>query len=274
MLALERRDARFLELIERRDATVRKMEIIHEQHVRCLDRVREEFVRHRIAFDLVERSFQNRLEAYDLIVTVGGDGTFLSASHRIDTVPILGVVSSDASVGHFCGANVETFGQILEELLAGRLSPVLLHRLEVQVGQTKIPERALNDVLLCHQNPAATSRYLVQLNGYEEEQKSSGVWIASASGSTAAIGSAGGMVLPPRSRRIQFLVREPYLRDSSGYRLRRGFLSPRQRLVFASKMDKGLVFIDGHHITYPFGFGERLSFGLSDQPLRVFGMRV
>jgi NAD+ kinase len=275
-LALDRRDARFLDLLERRDPTVRKMETVHLQHRRCLEQVLSALDRAGVRATAMERSALRRTDAFDLIVTIGGDGTFLNASHRVLDVPVLGVVSSDASTGHFCATDGERFAAVFRDVASGRLRPLTLQRLQVVVGTDPVPEPALNEVLLCHRNPAATSRYLVSVDGFEEEQKSSGVWIATAAGSTAAIGSAGGTVLPPQSRRIQFLVREPYLGvpGRAAFRLLRGFLDPRQRMVFASKMDEGKIFVDGPHISRPFGFGERLSVGLSDHPLRVYGMRV
>ncbi len=46
--------------------------------------------------------FQGPAEDEDLVVTVGGDGTMLDASHRVRETPILGFNSDpDRSVGYF-----------------------------------------------------------------------------------------------------------------------------------------------------------------------------
>lgn len=271
-LALERRDANFLDLLERKDTTVRKMEIVHRQHVACLERVQSALESLGLPYTSVERSAMRKAKGHDLIVTVGGDGTFLSASHHVLDVPVLGVVSSDSSVGHFCGGHADNIQALLEDVLRGRVRPIRLQRLQVTLGDQVVPELALNEVLFCHKNPASTSRYFVSLDGHEEEQKSSGVWIATAAGSTAAIGSAGGRVLPPGSRRIQYLVREPYYPAREHYKLLRGFVTAARPLVFASKMDQGQIFIDGPHISYPFGFGERLRVETASHPLVVYAM--
>ena len=48
---------------------------------------------------------------YDLIITVGGDGTFLEAAKHAKHQIILGVNSApDHSVGRFCIANKYNFG--------------------------------------------------------------------------------------------------------------------------------------------------------------------
>jgi NAD+ kinase len=273
-IALERRDAHFLDLLERRDPTVRLMEQVHKQNTRSLETVVETLMGLGIKHTTMERGTVRKFQGLDLVIAVGGDGTFLNASHRMPAgVPLLGVVSSDASEGHFCATTSAAFERTMRKLLAGRLRPVLLQRLQVTIDGTPLTDLALNDVLLCHRNAAAMSRYIVSLDGAHEEQKSSGVWIATASGSTGAIGSAGGVVVPPRSKRIQFVVREPYLGRRGEYHLLRGFVQPHQRLQFASKMDQGKIYVDGPHISYPYPFGTRLTVGLSDQPLTAYGMR-
>ena len=65
-------------------------------------------------------------------------------------------------------------------------------------------------MLFCHDCPASTTRYLLTFDGRTEDQISSGIWISTAAGSTSVIRSAGGKEMPPRSRRLQFAVREPF----------------------------------------------------------------
>jgi len=59
----------------------------------------------------------------NLILAVGGDGTFLTACHQVDefdTTPILGVNSSPrASYGFFAAANRDTFPAIFDGLCHG-----------------------------------------------------------------------------------------------------------------------------------------------------------
>ena len=78
----------------------------------------------------------------------------------------------------------------------------------VTLDGVMLPEAALNDVLIAHQHPAATSRYLVRLGRISETHRSSGLWVSTPAGSTAGIRSSGGAVLPLRSRRLQFRARE------------------------------------------------------------------
>ena len=93
--------------------------------------------------------------------------------------------------------------------------------MQVEIDGVPVYSRVLNDVLFSHPIPAATTRYAIRRDGRAEEQRSSGVWIATAAGSTAAIHSAGGKILPITSQRLQFVVREPYEKRGVRYRVLR-----------------------------------------------------
>ena len=84
----------------------------------------------------------------------------------------------------------------------------------------------LNDILVAHQCPAAMSRYRISVDGQCEEQYGSGVWISTAAGSTAGILSAGGRVMRPGSKRIQYMSRELFDRPDTAYSLRGGTIDP------------------------------------------------
>jgi len=131
----------------------------------------------------------------------------------------------------------------------------------------------LNDALYCHESPAATSRYILMHGGETERQMSSGVWIGPAAGSTAALRSAGGKVLPTGSQKIQFVVREPYRGVNNKYRLVRGMVSPGDHVEITSRMTKGRIFLDGTQKVYPVGIGDRVRMTLSEEPLTLLGLQ-
>ena len=106
-------------------------------------------------------------------------------------------------------------------------------------------------------------------DGVEEAQKSSGMWIAPSAGSTAAIRSAGGSILPPGSRKLQFVVREPYHPPLGAYRLRKGLIPSGQSLVVYSQMREGRLYIDGPRVMHEVGIGQKLTFTESPEPLRL-----
>jgi NAD+ kinase len=261
-------------------ATRRAMLTAHENNARCIDEVKrvldESGVRFRASSrtDLHPEHKTNGVP--DLVISVGGDGTFLEASHQVSRGLIMGVNSSpDHSVGFFCAATRETFEKRLRRALDGRLPVTPMARLQVEIEGERVPHLALNDVLLTHQNPGATSRYVLKIGAHEEIQRSSGVWIATAAGSTAGIRTAGGALLPIRTDRIQYAVREMYTPPGEKKpKLLRGAVPGRPGIRIVSRMADGALFVDGPRHRYPLQIGTRVSVKAAPLPLRVLGFDI
>jgi NAD+ kinase len=268
-------DQRAQLLIERGDPAVRKWIPAHDQHVRTLEKVEEALLKlgvESLVLHGSHASFEARGVA--LVVTVGGDGTLLAASHSVGgDVPILGVNSAPRySVGFFCGARAQGIKGSLEDALEDRLRKVLLSRMSVKLnGQTR-SERVLNEALFCHAVPAATSSYIVQVGRLKEEQRSSGFWIGPAAGSTAAQRSAGGKVMPLTSKKLQLVVREPYYAFGERYGLVRVDIGERSRCIVKSKMHQARLFLDGPYQAISVRLGDELVFERSPQSLCVLGL--
>jgi NAD+ kinase len=211
---------------------------------------------------------------YRLVVTVGGDGTLLDASHYVGKTPVLGVNSDPSrSVARFSGCAGEGFHRTLSALLRGELRPVRVARLEFSVNGKKGKWRVLNDLLVTTASPAGTSRYILQVGRRAEEQLSSGVWISTAAGSTAASLSAGGKALPVSDRGFQYVVREAYHRKFGPRKLLKGVLPSGAVLGMTSRMKEGKVFVDGAALSLPFRMGDRLRVWASKEPLNLIGLR-
>jgi NAD+ kinase len=281
-------------LIAAGDPTVRRMRRSHEDHLETQREVRAALAQIGAEVDFYEGS-RARIEGnYDLVVTVGGDGTVLGASHQLGaSVPLLGVNSApSSSVGFFCAARKGAVLEPLAAALSGRLRGVVLSRMRVELNDRLVHNRVLNEALFCHASPAATSRYILRIVGEgrvkEEEQKSSGAWIGPAAGSTAAQLSAGGRVLPLKSKKLQFVVREPYHGEpnaaaSAGstphtpsqrrpQRLFLGLIEDGAHLEVWSKMRLARLFLDGHHDEHEVGIGDRLVFKRSAETLTILGL--
>ena len=144
-----------------------------------------------------------------------------------------------------------------------------LTRMQVELDGVVIHKRVLNDALFCHKSPAATTRYLIDVDGVSEEHKSSGLWVGPAAGSTAAQRSAGGRVLPPGSRKLQYIVREPYVPPDGHYRFCRGTIKNGDALRVYSKVREGRIFIDGPHVVHEVTIGRELVFRRSPESLTL-----
>jgi NAD+ kinase len=269
----EHRERHLARLQQQHPAIVHTMRLSHEENQRTLEAVCHALEQLLLPYDSVYRGDLVTATGYDVLLSVGGDGTFLEVSRYAVDVPVLGVNSDpQRSTAFFCAADRLHIQGRLEELLAGVLPEVRLTRLQASLNDTPLPYYALNDLLVAHVNPAAVAAYTLHLGDTSEPQKSSGVWIATAAGSTAAIRAAGGRIMPLRSRQLQYLVREPYFGEGQRFRLLKGCVPPHTPLRLTSRMRRGRLFMDGPHLRFPLALGDVLTVTTAPAPLRVLGL--
>lgn len=279
----ERKNPRFLELLQRGHESVDRLEAAHRAHEQCLEETR------RALADLGARAVfrfrgdEGLVDGFDLVVTVGGDGTLLWAARWVGSeTPVVAINSApDDSVGHFCAGRRGKVREVLEATLRGGLPAFRIARMEVAIDGDVMTRRVLNDVLFAHASPAATTRYLLRVDDGRrtayEEQKSSGLWVGPAAGSTAAQRSAGGAVLPAESDLIQYVVREPYVPDDGSGRslrvpkLRVGTVPRAGAIGIVSKVREARLYVDGPHRVRDVPIGAEIWLRASDEPLTLIG---
>lgn len=275
-LVVSLRDRELMRVISGKKPSRSSEQQSHRRHAKTLAQVVETLERLGASYDVVTVPHEPfSIAGVHLVVTVGGDGTLLAASHRCDSVtPIVGVNSDPLrSVGFFCGLRAgKSLPAGLGKALEGKLEAIALSRMHVTVNEEVVSQRVLNEALFCHASPAATSRYLVQLGRDVIPHKSSGFWIGPAAGSTAAQYSAGGKILPLASKRLQFVVREPYVMTGEVAHCK-ALIAEGQELVVYNLMREAKLFLDGPHNVIDVGAGAKLTFCLSREPLRVLALQ-
>jgi NAD+ kinase len=252
------------------DPQLAHFERSHYVHYGTLETVRALLKKKKMVVRAVSRGEVPSARGFDLVLSVGGDGTFLEAARRTGGEPILGVNSDPAhSVGRFCTADRRSFPELLERVLVGRARIRRLARLAMKLNGRPLGAPVLNDVLVCHMNPAAMSHYVISVRGRREQHRGSGIWIATAAGSTGASHSAGGRPLPLESNRFLYWPRELYRGHRLAYRLKGGVLPSAGHLTLRSLMPEGMIYPDGAHARHAFGYGDILEVGCSKVPLSV-----
>ena len=246
----------------------RKQSPAHFQAVELLKTLAEyKNVAFRLADELEQKDFADR----DLAIALGGDGTFLRASHFINNgIGLLGINSEPGeSEGALTPVHYDDIAAI-SAILAGEYSEVFRQRAEVTLNGAKLAELALNEVYVGAEHQYTSSRYSIEFCGNRESQRTSGVLIATGSGSNAWFSSAGGEPFDYDKKRLAFKVREPY----TGKRIFKpkileGIIGENQSIVFESERHNGgILAIDGL-AAYDFNNGDRAEIKLSDNPLRV-----
>ena len=237
-----------------------------------LEVVKSTLKKHRIQYSASDRErlnkklFQNR----DLAIAVGGDGTFLRASHFIpEKMPIFGVNSDPKSKeGFFMASNKKNFNGMIKKLLKNDYKIRKFHRLEAYINNKKIPELALNEFYISSEKEYHTARYYLFIKGKKERQKSSGVIISTAAGSYAWMKSAGGKQLPLNSDKFEYMVREPYCgRISAKCGLVNGILNKGDKISVEFESGNGIIIADSLSREYALKAKEEVTVKMSNKPL-------
>lgn len=218
--------------------------------------------------ELINQKFDND---FDLIITFGGDGTFLETCRFIkNNATVLGVNSDpNYSAGSLCAADVENVEWILKEYLNKKIFPVAVVRLKIEINSIELPVVALNDILITNSNPAAMTCYDISINENIVSHRNSGLWICTPCGSTGATCSAGGYILNMSDRLIQWTCRESYyLQQSIPYFLS-GFLKPSNKIIIQCNMKYGQLYVDGAHYLKELKKNDILEISFSDTFLNI-----
>lgn len=248
---------------------IEKVQLAHNQHHEALLALRKALNAAAINFDEVTRDkmVYVNLSEYQLVLTLGGDGTLLSTSHfiNLENLPVVGIRSAESSVGFLCAAHYNQLEKLVSSIKNNTFvaKPILRIKAEIfsALDASHIETApVLNEFLFSHLNPAATTRYQLIIDEETEEQKSSGLWISAPAGSSAAILAAGGTQQDLDSKQAQYLVREPFILPQALH-LTRGFLNlAKQDFHLRNLCDQAILAVDGQHGTHPLRFGDTVSF--------------
>ncbi|PIC37147.1 hypothetical protein B9Z55_015880 [Caenorhabditis nigoni] len=139
----------------------------------------------------------------DLVISAGGDGTFLAAASVVnDQTPIIGINTDPiGSEGHLCVGGKTPPRNLIERLVSGNLNWVQRSRIRVTVSakdgkafsifsMKKSPKKstnlALNEVFIGEDEAAKVSTYNISIDDSQSvKQKSSGLIVSTGTGSTS-----------------------------------------------------------------------------------------
>ncbi len=147
------------------------------------------------------------LPTTDILVVLGGDGTFLLAAQSVSLVdvPILGV--NLGKVGFLSKAEAHELEGVLEKLVAGRFAIRERMALTGSILPGGRPSEsqfaALNDIVIARGSLARVVRLDVSIDeSHLATFVADGLVVASPTGSTGYSFSAGGPILDPRGRSL------------------------------------------------------------------------
>ena len=148
----------------------------------------------------------------DIIISIGGDGTFLKTSRIADEKPIIGI--NTGTLGYLTEINPENIKEALTDLINGNYYLEKRMMLEGEIiktdGETvKIPE-ALNEIAIS-KNTFGVVRFDAIINGkLINSYTADGILVCTPTGSTAYNLSCGGPIVDPTAHTITLTPIAPH----------------------------------------------------------------
>lgn len=198
----------------------------------------------------------------DIIIVVGQDGLVANVAKYVPKIPIIAVnpdpIRFDGILLPFDAGN---FDRALMDVLQNR------HQVkEVTMGEALLDDGqrllAFNDFFI-GADSHVSAKYQITHEGFTENHSSSGIIVSTGAGSTAWLSSLFNMAIcmnkvfgqaqnlqchtePWNTRRLVFVVREPFLSKTSQISLGAGLIQEGAELVIESLMpNNGIIFSDG-----------------------------
>ncbi|WP_150049044.1 MULTISPECIES: NAD(+) kinase [Methylomonas] len=150
----------------------------------------------------------------DLIIAVGGDGTFLAAARAAADfeIPLIGV--NLGRLGFLADISPDQSGNRLEQILSGRFLTerrCLLQASIIRDGQVIHRQTAVNEVVVHRWVTPSMIEIVTSIDGvYLNTQRSDGLIVATPTGSTAYSLSAGGPILHPALNALVLVPLNPH----------------------------------------------------------------
>ncbi|MBD3202866.1 hypothetical protein GF327_01110 [Candidatus Woesearchaeota archaeon] len=225
-----------------------------------------------IRYNFLDRAelAKNCFKTTDLIITIGGDGTFLRASHFNKDKLQLGLNQfPKKKEGFFTRTNKNKFKKDIIKILKGKFKILKLLRLQTKINENTVPDLALNEFYIGPRKPYYLFNYELKIRKINEYQRSSGILVGTPSGSYAWLDSAGGKKMPLESDNFQLLVREPYVgKLNKKPEVINVILSKNQKIKIRIKSFQGILVADSVSNEYEFNELDTIEVKPSPHPLR------
>ncbi|MGB9748403.1 MAG: NAD(+)/NADH kinase [Candidatus Woesearchaeota archaeon] len=165
---------------------------------------------HSVCRKFLKRFFCNEkiCKNYSLIISFGGDGTFLRTAHFVNKTPLLGINASNKKKEGFL---TTTSRQKFSNDLKNEIFFEELQRIKIIINGKEIPDKAINDVFIGHKKSYKSAKYelILKEKGIREKHLSSGIIISTEIGTNAWYKSVGGVPQTNKDN-LYYIVREPY----------------------------------------------------------------
>ncbi|MBI6191558.1 sugar kinase [Providencia rettgeri] len=267
------RKTRLQELIERFNTWPQAKFYLEHNHVEVSDYLNEHDLYQRQLvqaesvlkslgrFQLLERKLlpSYQFSKHDIVVVIGQDGLVANTLKYLNGQPVIAInPDPERWDGQLLPFEIGQLQEVVINTLKGKIEQkiVTFAQATTNDGQSLL---AVNDLFIGPKSHTSV-RYLLNWNGEQEFQSSSGIIISTGLGSTGWFQSilAGAQAIMGGSThplakgfgwgesKLQFSVREPFLSKTTGTKWVFGTIEPSSPLAVESLMpDNGVIFSDG-----------------------------
>lgn len=149
-----------------------------------------------------------------LIISCGGDGTFLSCAQRFPNSPLLGMNSDfrtkdGGSVGALTLVNSQNLERSISSLAKGKGTINLWNRLGANINNQRVDNYAVNDIFIGHPVSYLTCNISVEIGDVKDDFNCSGFLACTGMGSNAWFEAAGGSHFSNELAAFGYLVLVP-----------------------------------------------------------------
>lgn len=185
-------------------------------------------------------------EPGDLVIAVGQDGLVANVGKYLDGQPLAGVNPDPKTIdGALLSFSVESCIAALPAMIADG-QPVREATLAETTTSDRQILRGLNEIFVGSPNHQS-ARYRISYDGSDELQSSSGLIIATGTGSSGWLRSLEGdrAAFDPADDCLEFVVREAWPGRGFAATVLRGRVTRDRPLQVESRMESGVIFADG-----------------------------
>jgi len=238
-----------------------------EKLVEILDNSGADYDRYR-----VDRIKDIDFTRYGMIITSGGDGTFLKAAEKINGQAIVGMNST------YTGSNEGSAGglTVIDKRNLYEIKRIFTEdyriekwgRLYASINDKIIDDLAVNDIYAGHSKSYKSSYLEVIIEPESESFVSSGAVISTGMGSHAWFRSAGGTQFRNELDVFGIIIREAFEKREK-YKFTSRILSSKEKVVIYPERDDYVVVFDSKDKEHPVTTADYVTIGLSDESINV-----
>jgi NAD kinase len=170
-------------------------QLFRSNHQLTKEAITKLLIENSLEFDIAKDSeiADYDFEDYGIIVSLGGDGTFLKCASRVTNQIIIGINSdTESSVGKLLSFDINSLNYLIESITNSRIKTEKWNRLKASINGKELNSVATNEIYIGKKYIFQTSKLDIKINNTLSNTIGNGILFSTQKGSTGFYSSAGG----------------------------------------------------------------------------------